>query len=83
MNEKVGVVYQQLLKTANRKQYNTDKGLWMVEKGHIMFEILHKLKPFDPIRDPDTSDIMLILLSMFFRSSRNHYNDYDVICPKS
>ena len=34
------------------------------EKHDIMFEILHKLNPFDPIKDPETSDIMLILLSM-------------------
>ena len=31
----------------------------------IMFEILYKLNTFDPIRDPETSDIMLILQTMF------------------
>ena len=34
----LSVVYQQLLKTAKRKQ-NTNNGLWMVEKHDIMFEI--------------------------------------------
>ena len=38
----------------------------MAEKHDIMFEILHKLNAFDPIRDPETSNIMLILSSMFF-----------------
>ena len=54
MNEKLGVVYQQLIKTANRKQQNTDNGLWMAEKLDIIFEILHKLGPLKPIRDPKT-----------------------------
>ena len=43
MNEKVGVVYQQLLKTANRKQQNTDNVLLLVENCDIKAEILNKL----------------------------------------
>ena len=54
MNEKLGVVDQQLLKTANRKQQNTDNGLWMTEKLDIMFEILHELGSLGPIRDTKT-----------------------------
>ena len=50
----------------------------MVEKHDIMFEILHKLKAFDPIRDPEICDIMLILLSIFFKCPPNFYNDYDL-----
>ena len=51
----------------------------MVEKHEIMFEILHELNMFDPIRNPQTSDIMLILLSMFFSCPHNYYNDYIII----
>ena len=43
MNEKVGVVYQQLLKTANRKQQNTDNVHLLVENCDIKLEILNKL----------------------------------------
>ena len=42
MNEKVGVVYQQLLKTANRKQQNTDNVLLLVKNCDIKLEILDK-----------------------------------------
>ena len=51
----------------------------MVEKHDIMFEILQKLKTFDPIREPETYDIILILLSMFFSCPRNYYDDYKII----
>ena len=34
---------QQLLKTANRKQQNTDKVLLLVENSDIKFDILNKL----------------------------------------
>ena len=74
MNEKLGVVYQQLSKLANRQQQNTDNGLLIAEKNNIIFEILHKLNPFDPIRDLATSDIMPISLSMFFSCPRDYYN---------
>ena len=47
MNEKVGIVYQQLLKTANRKQQNTDNGFLLVENCDIMLEIWNKLGQFD------------------------------------
>ena len=43
MNKKVGVVYQQLLKTANGKQQNTDNGILLVENCDIKLEILNKL----------------------------------------
>ena len=43
MNEKVGVVYQQLLKTANRNQQNTDNIHLLVENCDINLEILNKL----------------------------------------
>ena len=49
----------------------------MVEKHGIMFDILHKLNAFDLI--PETSDIMLILLSMFFSCPHNYY-DYILSC---
>ena len=49
----------------------------MVEKHGVMFEILHKLNTFDPIRYPGTSDIILILLSMFFSCPHNYPNEYD------
>ena len=40
-----------------------------------MFEILHKLNAFDPIRDPGTSDIKFILQLVFFSCPRNYYNN--------
>ena len=41
-----------------------------------MFEILHKLNPFDPIRDHENCDIMLILLSKFFTNLCDYNNGY-------
>ena len=38
---------QQLLKTANRKQQNTDNVLLLVENGELMLEIWNKLSPFN------------------------------------
>ena len=43
MNEKLGVVDQQLLKTTNRKQQNTDYVLLLVENCDIKLEILNEL----------------------------------------
>ena len=43
MNAKLGVVDQQLLKTTNRKQQNTDYVLLLVENCDIKLEILNKL----------------------------------------
>ena len=43
MNEKLGVVDQQLLKTTNKKQQNTDYVLLLVENCDIKLEILNKL----------------------------------------
>ena len=65
MNEKLDVVDQQLLKTSNRKQQNTDNVLLLVENCDIMLEILNKLNPFEPIRDPDNYDIRLIFCEGF------------------
>ena len=45
----------------------------MVEKHDIKFKSLQKLNTLDPVRDPETSDIMLILHSMFFSCPRNYY----------
>ena len=42
MNKKLGVADQQLLKTANRKQQNTDNVLLLVENCDIKLEILNK-----------------------------------------
>ena len=49
LNEKLGVVDQQLPKTVSRKQQNTDNGFSLVKKPDIMFEVLHKLNPLEPI----------------------------------
>ena len=65
MNEKVGIVYQQLLKTANRKQQNTDNVHLLVENCDIMLEISNKLIPYEPIRDCDKSDVRVILFLRF------------------
>ena len=43
MNEKLGVVDLQSLKTANRNQQNTDNVLLLVENCDIKLEILNKL----------------------------------------
>ena len=43
MNGKLGAVDQQLLKTANRKQQNTDNVILLVENCDIKLEILNKL----------------------------------------
>ena len=60
LDQKLGVVDQQLLKTANRKQQNADNVLWLVENCDIKLEILHKLNPFEPITDPDNCDVRAI-----------------------
>ena len=53
----LGVVDQQLLKIANRKQQNTDNVLLLAENCNIKLKILHKHNPFEPIRDPDNFDV--------------------------
>ena len=50
---------------------------WLKSMHVIMFEILHKLNPFHPVRDPETSNSMLILLSMFLKCPLNYYNIYN------
>ena len=75
MNEKLSVVDQQLLKTANRKQQNTVNVLWLVENCDIKFEILHKHNPFERITDPDNCDVRVYLFVKFFTWPRNYYND--------
>ena len=58
----LGVVDQQLLKTANRLQQNTDIVLLLVENCDTMLEILHKHKPFERIRDLDNCDVRVYFL---------------------
>ena len=55
MNEKVGVVYQQLLKTANRKQQNTDNVHLLIESCDIKLEILNKLAHFNQLETQITA----------------------------
>ena len=75
MNEKLGLVEQQLLITENRQQQNTDNIFLLVKNCDIMFKILHKIKPFGPMSSPETTDVMLIFLLAFFLWPRNYYND--------
>ena len=65
MNEKVGVVYQQLLKTANRKQQNTDNVHSLVKNCDTMLETLHKHKPFERIKDPENCDVRVFFCEVF------------------
>ena len=62
----------QLLKAVNRKQHITDHILLLIENCDIMLEILNKLNPSEPIRDPDYSDVWLILLWRFFTCPCNY-----------
>ena len=75
MNEKLSVVDQQLLKTANRKQQNTDNVLWLVENCDIKLENLHKHNPFVRITDLDNCDIRAFFFVKLFTWPRNYYND--------
>ena len=52
----------------------------MAQKHDIMFEILRKSNAFDPIRDLETSDIILILLSIIFSCPCNYYKDCKWCC---
>ena len=61
MNEKVGVVYQQLLKTANRKQQNTDNVLLLVENCDIKLEILNRLAHLNRLENKIT-----VMSELFF-----------------
>ena len=78
MDEKLGVVDQQLLKTANRNQQNTDNVLLLVENCDIMLEVLNKLSPFEQIRDLDNCDVMVIYCEVFFTCPHNYYTDNKV-----
>ena len=60
MNEKLGVVDQQLLKTTNRKQQNTDYVLLLVENSDITLEILNKLSHLNQ------SDTQIFVMSELF-----------------
>ena len=62
MNEKVGAVYQQLLKTANRKQQNTDNVLLLVENCDIKLEILNELAHLNQL------ETQITVMSEFFFS---------------
>ena len=75
LNDNPGVVYQHLLKTANRKQQNTKKVLLLVENCDTMLEILHKHEPFERIRGPDNCDVRVFSFVKFFTWPRNYYND--------
>ena len=79
MNEKFGAVCHQLLKTANRRQQNTDNVLLFVENCDINLEILHKHNPFERIRDPDNCDVRVIFLWSFLYCPHNYYNDNKTI----
>ena len=46
--------YQQLLKTANRKQQNTDNGLLLVENCDIKLKILNKLAHLNQLETQTT-----------------------------
>ena len=46
----------------NRKQQNTDNVHLLVENCDVMLEMLNRLNPFEPIRNPDNFDVRLILL---------------------
>ena len=61
----LGVVAQQLLKTANRKQQDTDNVLFLAENCDIKLEILHKHNSFELIRDPDNCDVRVIFCEGF------------------
>ena len=65
MNQKVGVVYQQLLKTANRKQQNTDNVLSLVENCDIKLEILSKLAHLNQLETQITVMSELFFLKVF------------------
>ena len=78
MNEKLGVVDEQWLKTANRKQQKRDNVLLLFENCDIMVEILNKFNPFEPIRDPDNCDVKQIFVK-FFTFLRNYYNNKKMI----
>ena len=71
----LGVVDQQLLKTANRLQQNTDIVLLLVENCDTMLEILHKHNPFKQITDPDNCDVRVFFVVKFFTWPRNYYNN--------
>ena len=51
----------------------------MFEKRDIMVEILHELNPFDPIREPETSDIMLIFAINVFSCPHNYHKYYNKV----
>ena len=61
LDEKLGVVDQQLLKTANNKQQNTDNVILLVENCDIMLQILNK---FSPLNQSET--LITVMLGSFF-----------------
>ena len=76
MNEKVGVVYQLSLKTANRKQQNRENVFWFVENCDIKLEILHKHNPFEWITGPDNCDVRVFFFFKFFTRAHNFPKSY-------
>ena len=69
LNWKLYAVDQQLFKTANKKQQNTENVLLLVENCEIKHEILHKHNPFERIRDPDNCDVRVIVFVKVFHVS--------------
>ena len=67
MNEKVGVVYQQLLKTANRKQQNSDDVHLLVENCDTKLEILNKLAHLNELENQIT-----VMPELFFSEGFSH-----------
>ena len=67
--KKVGVVYQQLLKTANRKQRNTDNVHLLVENCDIKLEILNELAHCNQLENQITAMSELFFLKVFLLST--------------
>ena len=61
----LGVVDQQLLKLANRKQQNTDNVLLLAENFDIKLKILHKHNPFERITGPNNCDVRIFFCEVF------------------
>ena len=55
----------------------------MIEKSDNTSKILHRSNPLDAVRDPETSDIMLTFLSMFYRCPQNYYDYKDIVILKT
>ena len=65
MNGKLGAVDQQLLKTANRKQQNTDNVFLLVKNCDIKLEILNKLGHLNQLETQITVMSEIFFLKVF------------------